>query len=75
VTAPGARQLNYTTVSNGIAQLCRRVDLLQVNVIPLTEAQSGPGANVFDVIVDFQYQSVVSVGADPRLWPLHVLGE
>jgi len=75
VTAPGARQLNYTTVSHGTAQLCTRVDLVQVNVIPLDSPQPGPGANVFDVICDFQYKSVVSVGADPRLWPLHVLGE
>ena len=75
VTGPNARQLNYTTVSHGIAQLCSRVDLVAVQVIPLDAVQPGSGANVFDVAVDFQYKSIVSVGNDPRLWPLEVLGE
>ena len=76
VMGPEARQLNYTTVSNGIAQLCRRVQPVGSPInVPISEVQSGPGANIFEIFQDYKYESVVSVGADPRLWPLHVLGE
>ena len=75
VTGPGARQLNYDTVGSGTVGLCSHVNLVQVGIIPLKEVESGSGANVFDVVVDFEYKLAVSVGADPRLWPLYVLGE
>ena len=75
VTGPEARQLNYTTVSNGVVGLVSRVDLVAVQVIPLDPKETGAGANVFDVAVDFQYKAAVSPGSNPRLWPLHVVGE
>ena len=74
VTAPAARQLNYTTVSHGVVQLATRVDLTSVSIEQVSSPQNGEGVNLFDLSLDFNYRIAVKVG-DPRLWPLVTVSE
>ena len=74
VTAPAARQLNYTTVSHGVVQLATRVDLTEVSTEQVDSPQNGEGVNLFDLRLDFKYRIAVKVG-DPRLWPLVTVSE
>lgn len=66
-------QLTYTTISAGDVQLARRVDMREIGVEPVESPQTGPGQNLFDLHVDWQYSLVVRTG-DPRLWPLVTVG-
>lgn len=73
VTAPGARQLNYTTIGGDVVQLATRVDLTEVSTEQVDSPQNGEGVNLFDLRLDFKYRIAVRVG-DPRLWPLVTVG-
>lgn len=75
VTGPGARQLNYTTVGSGVVGLVNRVNLQAVSTEQIQPLQNGEGVNLYEIRIDFEYDSAVNVSTTPRLWPLAVNGE
>lgn len=71
--------LPYDTDTNGadvgIVNLASRVDLSQISLEQVVGVDSGSGANLWDLNIDFAYR--VNVNAKtipPRLWPLVTVG-